>query len=582
MHSISLKRSIVAILVSGITCQSMAAPNPDQPYPSTDQRRADDPCAKNNAQAAGAMLGAVLGGLLGNQIGKGNGKKWATAVGALGGLALGNYIGSELDRRKCELSKIAKNNNLDVVMSDLTVPQEPDGNSHPRADSVNARVGISMSIADQPSGDGASDVAGGDAIGNAALSTQFQSGSDVLSNRAEGYFREIAAQYAMPFRADALAPNASQDHVNALQGLRQKRLLILGHTDDTGNSRLNADLSEHRARNVARLFGEAGVPVSQIYYQGSGETQPVADNRSAEGRSKNRRVEIVDLSDEATFQKYLASRSTNPNFYRVTAATAIAQSSAPDEEPARPPRPVKAAPLAPPASAGARQPARIAARAEPAPAAAQAAVRHAPSASRTGAAAAPALAGYDFGGAPAGTQATAIDIGKLVTPARSFNFISPAVADDLPMAHSCGDDRPRVANAVKALQTNQEYRVGEYLPNLYDTSWADRVNGNLVALTHVAVLRDGAAPARKPTVMIFKASRGKPAADARPDYSAVADVNTYQGETGLLYRVFVNGPIKCIDLVIPRDRPAMATNSNLYYQVGATRMMAAFNPKIAK
>lgn len=556
MYSISLKRSIVAILISGIACQSTANPNPEQPYPSSDQRRGDDPCARNTGQLAGAVLGAVLGGLLGKQIGKGNGKKWATAAGALGGMALGNYFGSELDRRKCELSRIAKNNNLEVVMSDLTVPQDPDGNSHPRADGVNARVGISMSIADQPSSDSASDLAGGDAIGNAALSTQFQSGSDVLSPRAEGYFREIAAQYALPFRADALAPDASQDHINALQGLRQKRLLILGHTDDTGNSRLNADLSEHRARNVARLFGEAGVPVSQIYYQGSGETQPVADNRSAEGRSKNRRVEIVDLTDEATFQVYLASRSTNPNFYRVTAATAVAQDAPRHEEPVQP-----------------RQPARTVA---------QAAVRHAPSASRTAAAPKPALADYDFGGAPVGHQAAAIDIGKLVTPARSFNFISPAVADDLPMAHSCGDDRPRVANAVKALQTNQEYRVGEYLPNLYDTSWADRVNGNLVALTHVAVLRDGAAPAKKPTVMIFKAAHGKPGADAKPDYSAVADVNTYQGATGLLYRVFVNGPIKCIDLVIPRDRPAMATNSALYYQVGDTRMMAAFNPKIAK
>lgn len=568
MQSIRFQRSILAILIAGISCQAIAAPQ-DQGY-QADQRNADDPCAKNTSQVAGAVVGALLGAYLGNKVGNGNGRKLATAAGALGGLALGNYVGSELDRRKCEVSRIARKNNLQIVITDVSAQPEQDVNGGARQPGAD-RVGMSISIEDRPSAVNVSDIAGGDAIGNAASSTQFQSGSDLLSPQANGYFREIAAQYALAFRSDALPQGASQDQFNAVQGLRQKRVLVLGHTDDTGNSRMNADLSEHRARNVASLFADAGMPTSQIYYQGSGETQPVADNRTDAGRARNRRVEIVDLTDEAAFQKYLAGRSTNANFYRVAASPAAVPETATGDAPATLPVATKRntrlrtadaerAPSRPSPRSGAAQPA--------APIAA-------PTAPLTASA-------YDFGGQPVGAHPPAIDIGKLVTPKSSFNFISPAMADDLPMARSCGDDRPRVSNPVRGLQGNQEYHVSEYLPNLYGTSWSDRVNGNLVALTNVAVLRDGGAPARKPTVLIYKASPGKSFSNAKPDFSTVADVNTYQGETGLLYRVFVNGPIKCIDVMIPRERSAQAANSNLYYQAGATRMVAAFNPKIAK
>jgi outer membrane protein OmpA-like peptidoglycan-associated protein len=573
MKLIQFKRSVLAVLISGISFQALSAPY-DQAYPPNEQGNADDPCARSTAQVTGAVLGALIGGFLGNKVGTGNGKKLATAVGVLGGLALGNYIGSELDRRKCEVSKIAKKNNLEVVMVDLSTPSEQSaGDSGASQSRANDRVGMSISIEDRPSANGVSDISGGDAMGNAASSTQFQSGSDTLNPQAEGYFREIAAEYALPFRADAIPQGSSQEQVTAVQGLRQKRLLILGHTDDTGNSRLNADLSEHRAKNVARLFGEAGVPVSQIFYQGSGETQPIADNRTEAGRAKNRRVEIVDLSDEAAFQKYLANRTTNANFYRVTSLPDTSTEAGASGEGKSLPKSVASDPAPkvvqsnPPAKA---MPHTSAHSAKPA------AAQGTPLASLTEA------NGYDFGGKPVGREMAALDIGKLVTPKSAFNLISSANAGDLPMARSCNDDRPRLSNAVKGLQSNQEYHVSEYLPNLYDTSWVDKVNGNLVALTHVAVLRDGASPAKKPTVLIYKASHGNPGANAKADYSALADVNTYQGEIGLLYRVFVDGPIKCMDIVIPRDKPDQAKNSSFYYQSGATRMVAAFNPQIAK
>ncbi|WP_442021764.1 OmpA family protein, partial [Pseudoduganella sp. RAF53_2] len=302
MQRLALKRTVLAVLIGTLSTQAAYAQESANAGAS-----GDDPCAQNTGQVAGALIGAVLGGLLGNQVGKGKGRKLATVAGALGGLALGNYIGSEMDRRKCELSKIARRNDLAVSITDITSDPSNQGKS-------DGRVGMSMAIQDRTP-ESASD-SGGESIGNAAYSSQFESGSDQLSQKADSYFREFAAQYSKPFRNDAVGPQASAEEAQAVQGLRQRRVLVIGNTDDTGSSQLNADLSESRARNVARLFAEAGLPASQIYFQGAGETQPIADNRTEDGRAHNRRVEIVDLSDELEFQKYLASRTTNVQFYR--------------------------------------------------------------------------------------------------------------------------------------------------------------------------------------------------------------------------------------------------------------------------
>lgn len=70
------------------------------------------------------------------------------------------------------------------------------------------------------------------------------------------------------------------------------RVRIEGHTDSTGSNALNQKLSEERAGAVRTLLLSRGVQEAQITAVGLGETKPVADNASAEGRAKNRRVEL--------------------------------------------------------------------------------------------------------------------------------------------------------------------------------------------------------------------------------------------------------------------------------------------------
>ena len=71
-------------------------------------------------------------------------------------------------------------------------------------------------------------------------------------------------------------------------------LSIGGHTDAVGSDALNDRLSEARAESVRKYLMESGIAASHLSSAtGYGKHQPVADNGTAEGRAKNRRVEIV-------------------------------------------------------------------------------------------------------------------------------------------------------------------------------------------------------------------------------------------------------------------------------------------------
>ncbi len=74
-------------------------------------------------------------------------------------------------------------------------------------------------------------------------------------------------------------------------------LQIEGHTDSVGGDDFNQQLSERRADSVRDFLAEQGVPASSITARGFGKTQPVASNDTAEGRQRNRRVELVVNGD---------------------------------------------------------------------------------------------------------------------------------------------------------------------------------------------------------------------------------------------------------------------------------------------
>ena len=70
------------------------------------------------------------------------------------------------------------------------------------------------------------------------------------------------------------------------------KLGIHGHTDNVGKAAKNQTLSENRAAVGKKIFVSKGVDESRLTSAGHGPDQPVADNKTAAGRAKNRRVEL--------------------------------------------------------------------------------------------------------------------------------------------------------------------------------------------------------------------------------------------------------------------------------------------------
>lgn len=72
----------------------------------------------------------------------------------------------------------------------------------------------------------------------------------------------------------------------------QTAIEVAGHTDSTGSDAINNPLSQNRARAVSDYLAGRGVNSARLTPVGYGATRPVADNATADGRQKNRRVEI--------------------------------------------------------------------------------------------------------------------------------------------------------------------------------------------------------------------------------------------------------------------------------------------------
>ena len=176
-------------------------------------------------------IGGVGGAALGYLLGGAIGGKTGRIIGAgVGGVA-GAAVGYTMDKQIKELKE-------QTVGSGVDVNETPDG----KAILVNLPDGVTF------------------AVDSTTISPTFQATLDQIAKSLIDY------------------PNSLID--------------VYGHTDSTGSAAYNQTLSERRAKAVADYLIMRGVPNARIRYQGYGETYPVASNDTADGRSKNRRVEI--------------------------------------------------------------------------------------------------------------------------------------------------------------------------------------------------------------------------------------------------------------------------------------------------
>ncbi|MDB5752110.1 MAG: hypothetical protein JWP65_2531, partial [Ramlibacter sp.] len=89
------------------------------------------------------------------------------------------------------------------------------------------------------------------------------------------------------------------DLVSKIQGINLEVIIAVGHTDSVGTDAYNQRLSVRRSESVKAYLVSKGIERNRVYTEGKGEKQPVADNRTSEGRAKNRRVEIEVVGTRA-------------------------------------------------------------------------------------------------------------------------------------------------------------------------------------------------------------------------------------------------------------------------------------------
>ena len=201
---------------------------------------------KQKGAVIGATGGAILGAIIGNNIGKGgNGELGAIIGGVVGGTA-GVLIGNKMDKQAQKIE------------------EEIPGAQVERVDD-----GIVVTF-DEGSG-----------VHFATNKYHINGPSQETLNKLIGVFREY--------------PDTN--------------ILVVGHTDNTGDAYYNMSLSKNRAYAVTRYFKNKGLSSGRFTTNWYGENQPIHDNSTIEGRAKNRRVNIAILPNEKMIKE--AKAKTN-------------------------------------------------------------------------------------------------------------------------------------------------------------------------------------------------------------------------------------------------------------------------------
>jgi len=194
---------------------------------------AHDPNKPMTRAQSGALIGAIGGAVVGAMAYKKNRTKGAV-VGAVGGGLAGAAVGSYMDAQKRDLEK-----NL--------APEIQSGQA--RVQKLSDQV-VLVTMTSQTAF----------AVNSADIQAGFHSTLDKLA--------DVVVRYG------------------------KTTLTVVGHTDSTGSTNYNQQLSERRALSVAQYLESRRVNGMRLATAGKGETQPVASNATETGRAANRRVEI--------------------------------------------------------------------------------------------------------------------------------------------------------------------------------------------------------------------------------------------------------------------------------------------------
>ncbi|GGW56148.1 membrane protein [Winogradskyella epiphytica] len=212
----------------------------------TSCKAVDNANNKQKGGVIGAAGGAILGAIIGNNVGSGNNSELGAVIGGVVGGTAGVLIGKKMDKQAQEIE------------------QEIPG----------------------------------------AVVERVDDGIVVTFDEKSGVY----------FDTEKYNINAkSQETLNKLAGVFAEypdtNILVVGHTDSSGPASYNMTLSKNRAEAVTNYLRGKGLASSRFTTHWFGEEQPKYDNNTAEGRSKNRRVNIAIVPNEDMIEE--AQRESN-------------------------------------------------------------------------------------------------------------------------------------------------------------------------------------------------------------------------------------------------------------------------------
>ncbi len=195
---------------------------------------------KQKGAVIGATGGAVLGAILGNNIGKGGNGELGAVIGGVVGGAAGVLIGNKMDKNAQRIEEEIPGAKVERVDDDIIVTFDENSGIYFDTNKYNVN-----------------------------------SASQVILDKMSGLLKEF--------------PDTN--------------VLIVGHTDNTGPEDYNLTLSKQRAQSVDGYFKNKGLNAYRFKTNWFGESSPIATNATPEGRSKNRRVNIVLIPNDKMKQE---------------------------------------------------------------------------------------------------------------------------------------------------------------------------------------------------------------------------------------------------------------------------------------
>ncbi|CAM1341236.1 OmpA family protein [Tenacibaculum aestuarii] len=196
----------------------------------------------NNTQKGaviGTAAGAVIGAVIGNNVGNKNNSELGAILGGVVGGVAGGVIGNQMDKQAREIEEAL-----------------------PGAEVERIGEGIKLTLGEN--------------------AVRFDTNKASLTSTAKANLEKLVPVF--------------KDYQNT-------DIVIYGYTDSTGAVEYNQTLSEKRANSVKNYLASKGLNNSRFETKGLGVNDPIATNETAEGRSKNRRVEFAIVANEQMIQE---------------------------------------------------------------------------------------------------------------------------------------------------------------------------------------------------------------------------------------------------------------------------------------